>query len=506
MPIAAPRAGGVPTVAIVGGGCAGTLVAAHLLRRDGEPLRIVMIERRSRFGPGVAYSTADPQHLLNVVAERMSAFSDEPLHFLEWAAERLGTIERGSYLPRRLYGEYLEAVLAEACVRAAPQRMLELVNDEVVSLRRGDTGIELRLASREDVACDFVVLATGPPDGAGVAQLPSDPRVVLDPWAPAALECARRPGTTLVLGSGLSAVDVALSLCSRQAGAAFGGRQGGRVLALSRGGRWPAASLPGPRAAAPAMPAPRGPIGLAELERMLRSHARGMQRQGYDWRDVIDGLRPVTQQLWKALAPAHRELFLRERRRAWDIRRHRMAPATGSRLRELASHARIASLMGTVIAVRPAAAELNVDLALDGASRVRTVSCGCIVVCTGPGMDIRRTGSSLLDALLADGVASPDPLALGLHTTPNGVLVDARGRPDVRLLTLGALRRGELWETTAVPEIRAQAEALAITVERSLGLLNTHRWVFDTGRAPMSLPGLDLPLLDTVPEPTRLAG
>ena len=71
-----------PTVAIVGAGLSGTLVAVNLLRYATRPLRIVMIERRGDFGPGVAYSTTDPQHRLNVPAARMSAFETAPLHLL----------------------------------------------------------------------------------------------------------------------------------------------------------------------------------------------------------------------------------------------------------------------------------------------------------------------------------------------------------------------------------------------------------------------------------------
>jgi uncharacterized NAD(P)/FAD-binding protein YdhS len=50
-------------------------------------------------------------------------------------------------------------------------------------------------------------------------------------------------------------------------------------------------------------------------------------------------------------------------------------------------------------------------------------------------------------------------------------LVDATGlvfevRRSGHLYTLGALRRGELWETTAVPELRAQAARIAAALTR----------------------------------------
>jgi uncharacterized NAD(P)/FAD-binding protein YdhS len=448
----------VPVVAVIGGGCAGTLVAANLLRRFDGPLRIVMIERSGRFGPGVAYATEDPQHLLNVPAEKMSAFCEEPLHFALWAAEHLDGIAHASYLPRGVYGEYLRAVLDDSSARARPQRTLELVTGEVLSVRRTRAGLDLRLANAAPLACDRVVLATGVPGAARMAQLPRDARVLEDSWTPGALSAGRSGGLTLVLGTGLSGVDATLSLCC--------GR--GRVLALSRGGQFPHVHLPGLRAPAPPPMLPRAPVTLPALERMLREHVRSMQGYGYDWRDTIDGLRPVTAQLWAGLALRQRRRFLRERRREWDTRRHRMAPAVGSRLRELLESSRVQLRAGSVLAARSTGAGVQVDVAASRSGHVRTLTCERVVVCTGAGMDIHRSGNPLLDRLLAEGVSSADPLALGLRTTHEGALIDARGLVDGRLYTLGALRRGELWESTAVEEIRAQAECLAGTLQRSL--------------------------------------
>jgi uncharacterized NAD(P)/FAD-binding protein YdhS len=452
------QASKLPVVAIVGGGCAGTLVASNLLRRFDGRLRVVMIERSGRFGPGVAYATEDPQHLLNVPAEKMSAFADAPSHFVEWAARRLGDIGHASYLPRGVFGEYLRDVLDDSRACALGQRSLELVAGEVLGASRTRTGIELRLADAAAIACDRVVLATGAPGVAAMAQLPRDPRVVCDPWAPGALSSGVSRGLTLVLGTGLSGVDAMQSLSS--------GR--GWVLAISRSGRLPHVHLAGLRAPAPPPAAPSGQISLTALERRLTEHVGIMQCAGYDWRDAIDGLRALTPQLWAALGTRERRRFLRERRRAWDVRRHRMAPAVGSRLRELLAGAQLRCLTGQVLAARSTGAGVEVDVATSRSARVRRLTCERVVVCTGAGMDIRRSGNELLDTLLAEGLASPDPLALGLRTTAAGALLDARGDADMRVFTLGALRRGELWETTAVDEIRAQAERLVGTLERSL--------------------------------------
>jgi uncharacterized NAD(P)/FAD-binding protein YdhS len=451
--------GEAPIVAIVGGGCAGTLVAANLLRRSGRPLRIVIVERSGCFGAGVAYSTQDPRHLLNVRAERMSAFADAPSDFAEWAARRLGAIEPASYLPRGIYGEYLRSVLASCRAQASRDRTLELITGEVTALRRRSARIELSLAAASPILCDAVVLASGPPEGAPLEQVPQDPRVVATPWAPGALAASASKGLTLVLGSGLSGVDVMLSL----------GRGRGRLLALSRSGQLPRVQLAGLRTPAPA-PAPvPAQVTLNELERTLGEHARRMRAEGYDWRDVLDGLRPLTPRLWAALGSAQQRRFLRYRRRAWEIRRHRMAPASGARLAELIGGGRARLHAGRVLSARALAGGIDVDVVPARSQLVRTLRCQRVVICTGAGLDIRRSRNPLLVSLLESGVASADQLALGLRTDSDGALIDAHGRADGRLLTLGALRRGELWETTAVEEIRAQAEHLVRPIERALG-------------------------------------
>jgi uncharacterized NAD(P)/FAD-binding protein YdhS len=516
-----------PVVAIVGGGCAGTLVAANLLRRFDGPLRIVMIERSGRFGPGMAYATEDPQHLLNVPAQNMSAFCEEPSHFADWAAQRLGgSTDGASYLPRRVYGEYLRAVLADSRARAEPQRTLQLLDGEVVGLRRTRTGVDVLLAGATNVACDRVVLATGPFEGDGIAQLPADPRIVTDPWAPCALHRidgspggpGPSTGLTLIVGSGLTAVDVTLSICA----------QGGQVLALSRGGRLPYAQLPGLRAPAPPPEIPPGSVTLAKLEHAVREHVSDAQRQGYGWRDAIDGLRPLTPGLWDALDPGERRRFLRERLRAWEIRRHRMAPAVGARLRELLDSGRMTLSAGSVLAARTNDDGLEVDVAArtsdggpevggatytsDGdtavdathnrSTRIRTLVCERVVVCAGAGTDIERSANPLLRALLADGLASPDPLGLGLRTDADGALRDRNGYADGRVLTLGALRRGELWETTAAQEIRAQAEHLARTIEQTLHTLRDapdRRDLPDRGLAAHTENRLDLTTRPPIP-------
>jgi len=453
--VSAAVAGRCPVIAIIGGGFCGTLTAVQLLRQAGPGTRILLIERSGDFGPGVAYATRDDRHVLNVPAARMSAFAAEPDDLVEWAG-----VEPEAYIPRRVYGEYLRARLARAAARSAAR--LERVTGEVVRARPARGAIELVLADGGRLACDRTVLALGSLPSSPVCELPDDERVIRDPWR----DLPVGGSTTLVVGAGPTAVDVALSLC--------GASPRAHVIAVSRHGRLPFAHRGGLRRPVPAPALPAGPLRLDELEQRIRSHIARVDAGGGDWRDAIDGLRPLLPDLWRRLPLPDRRRFLGERLRAWEVRRHRLAPAAAASVRALRVQGRLTLVAGGVDRIR--ARRGGIELRLhDG----RSLTAARVVTCTGAGMAIAATPDPLVRGLLADGHASADPLGLGLRATPDGALLDAAGRSDERIWLLGPLRRGELWESTAVQELRDQAAVVAGGLCGSLAA---------TGPEPLAVP------------------
>ncbi|MBC7643642.1 MAG: FAD/NAD(P)-binding protein, partial [Thermoleophilia bacterium] len=451
-----------PRVVIIGGGCAGTFVAANLLRgagTDTSPLDIVLIERSGDFGLGVAYSTGDDLHLLNVPAAKLGAAVEDPADFLAWARKSWGAVEPGDFLPRALYGRYLQHVLASAeQVSAKSGAVLRRVVGEAIALHPAASGDELHkveLADGNMITCDAVVLALGNqpphiPDG-----LPVDcARVYSTPWEPGALAASDGPTTTLLVGSGLTAVDAALTLGSIDSAS--------RVIALSRGGQLPHVHLDGGlRDPAPAPTLPDGELTVELLLTELRAHLDDATASGFDWRDVVDGIRPGIPALWGRLPVAEQRVFLQGYMRAWEVRRHRMAPQSDVRLDQLAEAGRFEVRAGHVVRVNATDAELEVHIETSGDHEVEVLNVDRVVCCTGPGLDITATPEPLVRQLLVTGVAAPDEHRLGLRATPVGQLVSRAGSTTNNVFVLGALRRGELWETTAVPEIRAQASQIA---------------------------------------------
>ncbi|MGY4924782.1 FAD/NAD(P)-binding protein [Streptomyces sp. 900105755] len=438
------------TVAIVGAGAAGTLTAVQLCEtahRRRTPLDLVLIDPAPEAGRGTAYATRDPRHRLNVPAGNMSAYPDDPGHFVRWLC-RHGepTVTGADFATRYRYGAYLADTLGQAVVRAhdtvAVRRLRTLAES---CTGTPDGRVELHLADGGPLAVDSAVLATGPA-GAGAgwapAALRTSPRFVATPWAPEVLDPVRDSlDDVLLVGTGLTAVDLALTL----------DRPGRTVHALSRSGL-----LPQPHALGPAgtMTAPDGldDTSLGRLRRAVYRHVSRSVRTHGDWRPGLDSLRPHTARLWRSLTPEEREEFLAREGALWNTHRHRMAPATAEHVSRARTARRLHVHTGTVLrATDTEDGSLAVEL-----SNGQVLHVGWVLDCTGPG---RRPDTPLWQALFAAGLAVPGPLGMGV-ATHDGQLADARGRLGP-LFTLGAPRRGELWETTAIPEIRVQAAELA---------------------------------------------
>ncbi len=151
------------TIAVVGAGFSGTLLTLHLLRRCPPPTQLVLIERNSQFGRGLAYATGNASHILNVPAGRMSAFHDRPNDFLEWLTSQpesdIGiSVGPGTFAPRQLFGAYIRALLNDEIKRSGRDR-LELVKGDVIGLDQTGRPLVLTVDRNRTVQADLVVLA-----------------------------------------------------------------------------------------------------------------------------------------------------------------------------------------------------------------------------------------------------------------------------------------------------------------------------------------------------------
>lgn len=400
---------------IIGGGAGGVLVALHVMRNSREPTTLTIIEPQQRLGEGVAYSTQDDTHLLNVPAGGMSAYSDDPQHFAAWAG-----CAPDAFVARHRYAAYLRSELATA-VAASRTAHMQHVCDTAVAISHDP--LQVTTANGTVIDGDALILALGnaPPTSPDWVHNFATTRVVSDPWAPRALEAIGAGDQVLCIGTGLTFVDIALSLA----------RRGVRVTGVSRHG-W----LPTAHGDFGALPAP--PTSLDSPRKVLH-----WIRTQPDWRAALAALRPVTQQIWQGFTPWQQEQFLRLARRHWDIHRHRMSAAVAHELAHMQT-------TGAVVVRRG-----------DGRQLAESGAFDAVVLCTGPD-DAALLATSPLHALVDSGVICCGPHGMGVDTdTASGQMRNAAGDLVAGLFAVGPLRRGTLWESTAVPEIRSQAQQLA---------------------------------------------
>lgn len=431
-----------PRVVIVGGGAAGTLAAIHLFGR-GAP-DVTVIEPAERLGEGIAYGTSSPSHLLNVRANGMSAFPDRPTHFTEWAQGTGRSVTGSEFLPRLLYARYLQDILAGQ--HGTPPAVRHL-RARAVSVSAEPLGVTL--VDGTEVGADEVVLATG--NGvAALPWLPDAPGVIRDPWAPGALDATGRDAKVAIVGSGLSAVDIVLSLRDRD-------HQGPVSMVSSHG------LLPEPHLAEvlpPRPPAidPAGVSGTRDLVRALRADAELAE----DWRQSVDGVRPVTVVAWQALSLVERRRALRHAFRRWEVRRHRMAPEVAAVLERQRGAGRLTTLRGRVRSVDVAPGGLEMTLETGGERRVVPVD--VVIACVGPSADPLH--DPLLSRAIRQGIVARHPLGLGLDVDEVGRARRSDGTVHEHVWTVGSLRKGAEWESTAVPELRLHARDIAAAIGR----------------------------------------
>jgi uncharacterized NAD(P)/FAD-binding protein YdhS len=449
-------------IAIIGAGFSGSLLAVQLLRRFLPDARLYLIEQNAQFGRGLAYSTGNPNHLLNVRAGRMSAFADDPDHFVRWlerTADAAGLPEDfaagpESFVPRRLYGAYIQELLGNEFWKSGNAKHLFLVPDEAVAIRprREELLVEVRGGRRYTVDC--AVLATG--------NVPNDDAAAHyfgNPWNPAALAGLDPDAPVLLTGTGLTMVDTVVSLIDQ------GYR--GTIHAVSRRGL-----LPRRHGEAPPSPViepdARQTPSLVRLLREVRAAVRAEPDNASAWRSVVDGLRPHTRALWQALSDAEKRRFLRHLRPWWEVHRHRMAPEVAGTVAELMARRQLVVWAARIERTERHQRGLTVTLRRRGTEDRERLTVARHIDCSGPQFDYARVDNALIQDLLQQGAVRPDQLRLGLDVTAESALVDRWGVASQRLYALGPVTRGTFWEITSVPDIREQCWQLARLLERRM--------------------------------------
>ncbi|MES2056325.1 MAG: FAD/NAD(P)-binding protein [Pseudomonadota bacterium] len=432
-------------VAIIGAGFSGTLQAINLLRHGGP--RATLIERAPVAGLGLAYGAAHADHVLNVRAGNMSAFPDEPDHFVRWLESQGVPNAASAFVPRMIYGAYLRTLLDETLAKSGDR--LRLIRGDAVSLDH-EGRARVRMRDGHGIAADAVVLAMGnlpphDPPGLDAASIGA-PLYMADPWNPLVADGLRPDDTVMLIGTGLTMIDIALLLEAR----GFAGR----IIALSRRGLTPHRHAP-PVAPWQMLGTRPGTVASA----LVRAVRRRSDQIG--WRQAIDELRPYTQTMWANASTDEKARMLRHLRPWWDVHRHRLAPEVADRFEAIRSRGQLSTMAARTLWFHANGDGVELGFRRRGKSDPETMRVNRIVNCTGPQGDLQRSDEPLLATLRDSGMIRPDAARIGIDVDNQARVIGADGQASTWLHALGPMTRGAFWEIVAVPDIRVQTWTLA---------------------------------------------
>jgi uncharacterized NAD(P)/FAD-binding protein YdhS len=456
------------TLVIIGAGFSGAVTAVHFLQVCKPGTRVVLLNRSGEMARGLAYGTNSSRHLLNVPAGNMTALIDQPDHFLRFCETRLPGTSSGSFVPRKLYGEYLSGLLAEAEHHCRDGVSFERITTEAHGIEADKAKARIRIADGREILADHVILAFGnfSPFNPVITSIPrAVGRYLADPWS-GEIEVPIDPrAPVLLLGAGLTALDVALTL----------DQQGhtGPVYMLSRRGVQPL-----PHRTSGHVDSIAGDVvqSLLASDPTVRSYLRHMRslvrvaaKDGVDWRDVVAAVRPITAQLWTRLNETERRRFLRHVQVYWDAHRHRVAPASYAAFSAQMAQGRLKPVAGRIQDIEALPNGLRVQVGVRGTATIESLEVSHIINCTGPNSNLARVDDRLISQLRQAGLIRLDTLGLGICVDEALSVQDAQGDPVSWLSYVGPMLKAQYWEATAVPELRRYARDLARRIAAKIG-------------------------------------
>ena len=459
-------------VIIIGGGFSGAMTAYHLLRQDKVACAITIVEPKKpglSLGLGLAYSTTCDEHLLNVSAAGMSALADQPDHFLNYARSKDPAVKAEDFLPRKFFGQYVQELLNSAIAEAKVDfHSFSLVQQSALDIEEDDDDddedetskprLKVRLDNEQFLEADIVVLALGNLSGkqpAWIDKLPmTSAHYIHNPWNTEAIETIDSNDSVLLVGTGLTAVDKIIELKARG--------HVGSITAASRHGLLPRRHLDLPALHPQQLNwEERDEIKLSALSAL--KFVRQQSAQAVNWQAGVDSFRSITQRWWSNLALGEKRNFMRHLQTYWDIHRHRMAPSIAAKIESYQKSGQLRLLSGGIKQMQQSKTKVAVTIK-ERYSQAQTILFDRVINCTGPQSKLKAIDSQLMANLHKRGLIAPDPTGAGINCLPSGEIIDGSGKTNKRLFAIGPLLKAVLLESVAVPELKGQAQALALLI------------------------------------------
>lgn len=444
-------------IVVIGGGFTGVAFVIHAIRAcpAGVDLDFTIVEPSAELGRGIAYGTSDPLHRINVPSDRMSLFAGDSTHATRWLKAH-DAMDPGSsdgqgnyYVSRARYGEYVAATLDDVVANAASHVRVKHRRATATGVCKTESGYTVTLGDGSHLETHRVALCFGhtPSEPPGVIdeQALRDPRLVTHPWAPDALRAIPLDASVLLVGTGLTMADVAVTLIERA--------HTGRITAISRRGlRAQPHGLFSDAADFLDHAAP--PASARELVRKLRQRiARDEARIG--WQPAADALRFDLPRIWSTLPAREQWRVVKKLLPFWDVHRFRIAPQIHSAVERAIESGQMSVATAGIASISRVAGRLRASLRCPGGTH-EVHDFDAVVFCTGPARDV--DSNPLVKSLLEGGLARLDAVRIGLDTNLRSQLRNADGEVSPGLFAFGPMTRGSFGEMTGAPDIARHLE------------------------------------------------
>jgi len=452
-------------IGIIGGGFTGTMTAVQLIDKSTEPFEIILINERETLNKGIAYNPYSDKHLLNVIAGKMSAYPDKPDHFLEWVMKKDNfqnkdkTLIANSFLTRQLYGEYICFIWKEANESAESKQIkISVIDSFVVDLDVSESYVSIWLDNNLKLNVDECVVATGNhiPRNPGIKNMDfyNSPNYFQNPWKIESVKDTKENLPVLIVGNGLTMVDTVLGLLE----------QGfkGEIYSISPNGFNILPHRHNGLKYSKLVEELRDDMNIYELVKLINKHIKTVREYGVSAEPIIDSLRTQTQKIWKSFSEKERELFMSRLRHLWGVARHRIPLHSHDKIQQLRIDGKLHINSGKIIDITELNESITVQYFDKKENGIKAINVSRIINCTGPETDLTNLDKSFLKNCLLKGILTQDKLRIGIKAdTESFQIINSNGKPHTNLYTIGSNLKGELWESTAVNELRGQAEKLA---------------------------------------------
>ncbi|WCT12966.1 FAD/NAD(P)-binding protein [Mucilaginibacter jinjuensis] len=452
------------TIAIVGGGFAGTMTAVHLMQQADFPLNIILINNRFPLIKGIAYATPYTEHLLNVPVSSISAFSQHTDHFFNWLQQHNDFKDvpaetlKNSFAPRKVYAEYLNTVWTTTLENKSERVIFQLVEDEVINVISNNKGFDIELKNAASIKADYVVLATG---NAIPKNIPIADNSFYDsklyfknPWDDTCMQDLKSERDILIIGNSLTMIDAVISLQSKGFSK--------KIYTMSPHGFAIMPDATVPPYDVDILSEISRPYRLYDLVKVINKHIKRCEREGISKVAVVNSIRYQLQNIWFDFTLEDKRYFLKRVSSIWNAWRHRTPAGMYERISKLINSGKLTPITGRLLSLIEKDGYVEATIKDKKASKEITLDVERVINCTGSQIDVNLPGS-LLNTLYIKGLIDADPLKISLNADAvTNRVIDRSGNISPNMYTLGNNMKGILWETTGVPEIRAQAENVAV--------------------------------------------